>query len=134
MKGEITRRYMHESPKVGIRRGTDTVSSQWNAEVKPGRRSAMNRPYGESMEAGGAHEVGLSSIEQRPLTQTKAKDGDSGRAIESLHKNGRVNELVEKQDGSRKEGIGPTKSPDKERRKHAVGKKRRSREGGKWEK
>ena len=75
------------------------------------------------MEAGGAHEVGLSSIEQRPLTQTKAKDWDSGRAIENLHKNGRVNKLVENQDGSRKEGIGPIKSPDKKRRKHAVGKK-----------
>ena len=134
MKGKITRRYMHESPKVRIRRGTDTVSSQWNAGVKLGRRLAMNRPHGESMEAGGAHEVGLSSIEQRPLTQTKAKDRDSSRAIESLHKNGRVKKLVEKQDGSRKEGIRPIKSPDKERRKHVMGKKRRSREKGKWEK
>ena len=47
MKGVITRRYMHESPKVRIRRGTDIVSSQWNAGVKLGRRLAMNRPHGE---------------------------------------------------------------------------------------
>lgn len=56
------------------------------------------------MEAGGDLEVGLSRIEQHTLTQTGVKDGVSGRVTESLHENGRVNGLMEKQD-EKKMGI-----------------------------
>ena len=80
------RRYMHENSGLG----------QWNADGDPGRRSMMNRTYKVLVEAGGDHELGLSRIEQRSQTHSKAKDGDSGRAKESLHENGKVNRLMEK--------------------------------------
>ena len=50
------------------------------------------------MEAGGDLEEGLSRIEQCILTQLKVTDGEAGRVAESLHENGRVNGLMEKQD------------------------------------
>jgi len=103
LRGEIMRRYMHKSPKAGMGRGPNSGSSQWNADGNPGRRSTMNRTYEVLVEAGGDHKVGLSCIEQCSLTQTKAKDRDSGRATESSHENGRVNRLMEKQDGKKME-------------------------------
>lgn len=104
-------------------RGTDTASGQWNVGVELRRRLAMNRTYEVIGEVGGAHEVGLPCIEQRPLTQTKAKDGDSGRVIESLHENGKVNERVEKQNGMNMEEERKTSNQPKDQSKDAVGKK-----------
>ena len=56
------------------------------------------------MEPGGDLEVGLSRIKQRTLSQTGVKDRVSGRVTKSLHDNGRVNGLMEKQD-EKKMGI-----------------------------
>ena len=52
-----------------------------------------------SMGVGGAHEPRGTSSEYSPLTQLKAKDGVFVKEPDSLHKNGRVNELVGKQEG-----------------------------------
>ena len=68
MRGEIMRRYMQESPKAGMGRGIDTTSGQWNTSIESGRRSTINKTHEVTGEAGGAYEVGLQFIEQRPLT------------------------------------------------------------------
>nr|POE67398.1 hypothetical protein CFP56_43642 [Quercus suber] len=98
-------RYLHETPKAGTGRASDSSSGQWRAGGDLGRRTTASGSPGESVEVGGDFEVGLSRIEQRNLTQTNVKNGVSGRVTESLHENGRVNSLMEKQEG-KKMGIG----------------------------
>lgn len=81
----------------------------------------MIRTHEVTGEAGGAHEVGLPCIEQRPLTQTKAKVGDAGRVSASLLESGNVNEGVEKQYGKIMEGERKALDQHKDQSKDAMG-------------
>lgn len=118
MRGDIIRRSLQDQNKVGIGRGANTDTSQWDAGVELERRKVTLRLNETSVGVGGAHVSRQPSMKEILLTQQKVKVGEAMKVSEALHVNGRVNGLVDKKEEKRMvwegEALNQTKAQTKE--------------------